>query len=62
MLGMLDSNGRFAEYAGRRLLAYGRVHELADPTGQSDATWNAIFEATRKSVDKALADRQGAAE
>ena len=62
LLGMLDSNGGFAEYAGRRLLAYGRVNELADPTGQADATWNAIFEATAKSVDKAFADRRRAAE
>jgi hypothetical protein len=62
LLGMLDSNGGFAEYAGRRLLAYGRVRELSDQTGQADATWNAIFEATRKSVDKVFADRQGATE
>ncbi|MBN8443225.1 MAG: hypothetical protein J0M28_16225 [Thauera sp.] len=61
LLGMLDSNGGFAEYAGRHLLAYGRVHELSDETGQADATWNATFEATRKSVDKVFADRRGAA-
>ena len=62
LLGMLDSNGGFAEYAGRRLLAFGRIHERADQTGPADETWNATFEATRKSVDKVFADRQRATE
>jgi hypothetical protein len=62
LLGMLDSNGGFAEYAGRRLLAYGRNHELSDQSGQVDATWTAIFEATRKSVDNVFAGRQRATE
>lgn len=47
----LDNNGGLAEYAGRRLLAFGSSHEFTDQSGQTNATWNAIFEATRKSVD-----------
>ena len=52
LLPMLDNHGGFAEYAGRRLLAYGYSHEFMDQSEQANATWDAIFNATRGSVDK----------
>jgi hypothetical protein len=58
LLPMLDNHGGFAEYAGRRLLAYGRSHEFMDQSEQANATWDAIFDATRRSVDKVFAERQ----
>jgi hypothetical protein len=50
-LAMLDNHGGFAEYAGRRLLAYGRSHEFVDQSEQANATWDAIVKATRTSAD-----------
>jgi hypothetical protein len=58
LLAMLDKHGGFAEYAGRRLLAYGRSHEFMDQSEHANATWDAIFDATRESVDKVFTGRQ----
>jgi hypothetical protein len=55
---ILASHGGFAEYAGRRLLAYGRSHEFMDQSEQANATWDAVFKATRTSVDKVFAGWQ----
>jgi hypothetical protein len=52
LLAILANHSGFAEYAGRRLLAYGRSHEFIDQSGQAKATWEAIFDVTRTSVDK----------
>ena len=61
LLATLGNHGGFAEYAGRRLLAYGRSHEFLHQSGQTNATWDAIFDATRKSVDNVFmaTDRTG---
>jgi hypothetical protein len=58
LLAMLDNHGGFAEYAGRRLLAYGYSHEFMDQSEQANATWDAIFAATRATVDKVFTGRQ----
>ena len=52
LLATLGRHGAYAEYAGRRLLAYGRSHEFADQSDQANATWDATFDATRTSVAK----------
>lgn len=57
LLRTLDNHGGLAEYAGRRLLAYGRSHEFSDQSKQANATWDAIFAATRRSVDKVFMGR-----
>lgn len=49
---LLGRHGGFAEYAGRRLLAYGRSHEFGDYSEQANATWDAVFDETRASVDQ----------
>ena len=59
LLAILANHGGLAEYAGRRLLAYGRSHEFMDQSEQANATWDAIFDATRTSVDKVFTGRQG---
>jgi hypothetical protein len=58
LLLMLDNHAGFAEYAGHRLLAYGRSHEFTDQSEQAKATWDAIFDATRGSVDEVFTGRQ----
>jgi hypothetical protein len=60
MVALLARHGGFAEYAGRRLLAYGRSHEFGDYSEQAKATWDAIFDETRASVDQFLSTRGGA--
>lgn len=48
-----------AEYAGVRLLAYGRSHEFDDFSAVASAAWNAIFEAATAAV--AASSRKGEA-
>ena len=62
LLAILANHGGFAEYAGRRLLASGRSHEFMDQSEQANSTWDAIFDATRTSVDKVFTGRQGKSE
>ena len=52
LLATLERHGAYAEYAGRRLLAYGGSHEFVDQSDQANATWDATFDATRTSVAK----------
>jgi hypothetical protein len=51
VLATLEDHAGFAEFAGRRLLAYGRSHEFVDQSTQANATWDAIFKATRTSAE-----------
>ena len=57
LLTTLAKHRGFSEYAGRRLLAYGRSHEFADESAQANATWDAIFDATCGSVDDVFTSR-----
>ncbi|MGO9972717.1 MAG: hypothetical protein ACLP01_07920 [Solirubrobacteraceae bacterium] len=59
MVALLARHGDYAEYAGRRLLAYGRSHEFGDYSEQANASWDAIFDETRASVDQFFATRGG---
>jgi hypothetical protein len=51
-LEMLREHLGIAEYAGVRLLAYGRSHEFDDFSAAADATWNAAFAATTATVTR----------
>jgi hypothetical protein len=62
MLAILGDHGRLADYAGRRLLTYGRSHEFVDRSEEANATWDAIVDATRTSADKVFTGRQGKSE
>jgi hypothetical protein len=53
-----DNHGGFAEYMGRRLMAYGQSHEFSDQSEHAHAAWDAIFNATRASVDEVYTRRQ----
>ena len=48
-----------AEYAGVRLLTYGRSHEFDDFSAAANAAWNASFEATTAAVARFFEDRGG---
>lgn len=60
LLALLARHGGFAEYAGRRLLAYGRSHEFGDYSEEANAAWDAIFDETSASVAQFFARRDGA--
>ena len=62
LLAVLARHAGFAEYAGHRLLAYGRSHEFTDQSGQANAVWAAIFDATRRSVDEVFTGRRARSE
>ncbi|WP_445369535.1 hypothetical protein ACH5Y9_10260 [Methylomonas sp. BW4-1] len=61
-LAMLDDHGGLTDYAGRRLLAYGRSHEFMNQSEQANATWDAIFNAARATVDKVFTGCQRSSE
>jgi hypothetical protein len=52
VLEVLGKHAKFSEYAGRSLLGFGRSHEFVSQFEQTSAEWDAIFNATRTSVDK----------
>jgi hypothetical protein len=49
----------WAEYAGVRLLAYGKSHEFDDFSAAAQATWSEIFDATAVVVGRFFAERGG---
>jgi hypothetical protein len=58
-LEMLRDHLGLAEYAGVRLLAFGRSHEFDDFSAPARSDWNAIFEATTAAVARIFEERGG---
>jgi hypothetical protein len=58
-LEMLREHLDMAEYAGVRLLAYGRSHQFDDFSADARAEWNRIFEATTVTVARFFEERGG---
>jgi hypothetical protein len=57
LLARLQDHLDMAEYAGVRLLAYGRSHEFGDFSATATATWEAILDAATKAVAAVLEAR-----
>lgn len=56
-LAMLGGHHDFAEYAGVRLLAYGRSHQFDDFSAAARSTWVAELEAVTRAVTRFFDDR-----
>jgi hypothetical protein len=56
-LEMLREHLDMAEYAGVRLLAYGRSHEFDDFSAAASTAWDAIFEASTAAVARFFEER-----